>query len=271
MTFDKDKRQTDAFIDGVLSRTTGQACERALGQLDDLMDNSLHGVDRQLVQAHLEHCAGCRGVAVTVGWLQPLLPAMAEVEVNPDFLAGVLARTSSAMAPRHLSTQPMGLAGLMDRVGQWWQGQIMRPGFAYQAAYAATMILVVMVYTTPLRSVPGQALALVTAGPVELPIVGPLLDESSQWITGERDRALNLGRSQVSSQVDRVTNGLQSRIERTSASRQQLGQHLNNAVKEVQVRSAAGVSREMVGALQSSRAAWTLIGCASASAPSLSN
>ncbi|MFT7700113.1 MAG: putative anti-sigma-YlaC factor YlaD, partial [Candidatus Krumholzibacteriia bacterium] len=106
MTSRDDKRQNDAFVDGVLSRTTGQACERALGQLDDLMENRLQSFDRQLVQGHLEHCEGCRSVAVTVGWLQPLLPDMAEVKVSPDFLSGVLARTSRVEAPRNLSVHP---------------------------------------------------------------------------------------------------------------------------------------------------------------------
>lgn len=253
-----DNRHRDGFIDSVLSRTTGQACERALGQLDELMDNQLQAIDRQLVQAHLEHCDGCRGVAVTVGWLQPLLPDMAEVEISPEFLAGVLARTSQVEAPRNLSLQPTGVAGLMDRAGQWWQDQIMRPGFAFQAAYVVTVIVVILVYTTPLRTVPGQALDLVSAGPPEMPLVGALIDDSSQWLEGETNRALAAGRSQVQLKKERVATGLRERILRTADSREQLIQHLDNALHEAGARSAVGVSRELVGVLQTSRTVWSL-------------
>ncbi|MFT7699163.1 MAG: hypothetical protein ACI8S7_000986, partial [Candidatus Krumholzibacteriia bacterium] len=194
----------------------------------------------------------------TVGWLQPLLPDMAEVKVSPDFLSGVLARTSRVEAPRNLSVHPSGMAGVMDRVGRWWQEQILRPSFAPQVAYVATVILVVLVYTTPLRTVPGQALQMISAGPTEMPIVGPLLDESSQWLEEETGRVLEAGRSRVSDKKVSVANGLRERISRTAPSRHALVEHLDNAVQEAQVRSASGVSREMVGALQQSRGAWSL-------------
>ena len=58
----------DDFVGGVLGRTTGGACGRAVEQLADLMDDQLQGLDRQLVQAHLEHCTDCRQLAVTMGW-----------------------------------------------------------------------------------------------------------------------------------------------------------------------------------------------------------
>ena len=75
-----DNFDSDAFVGDVLGRTTGQACGRAVTQLDALMNDRLSGTDQQLVQAHLQHCAGCRDLAITLGWLNPLLPEMAEID-----------------------------------------------------------------------------------------------------------------------------------------------------------------------------------------------
>ena len=64
------------------------------------MDGDLEGMDRELVQAHLEHCDPCRSVAVTLGWLEPLLPGMAEIDPGPAFTARVLAQTTGRAQSR---------------------------------------------------------------------------------------------------------------------------------------------------------------------------
>ena len=74
---DDQRRRDEDLIRNVLERTSGSPCERAAGLLPDLTDGALEDLDRQLVQAHLEHCPGCRALAVTLGWLDPLLPKMA--------------------------------------------------------------------------------------------------------------------------------------------------------------------------------------------------
>ena len=93
------RRRNEDFVKNVLQRTSGSACERALNLLPELSDHQLEDLDRQLVQAHLEHCEGCRQVAVALGWLGSLLPDMAILEPGPDFTAAVLAGTTGAITP----------------------------------------------------------------------------------------------------------------------------------------------------------------------------
>ena len=100
--------------------------------LPDLTDGALADLDRQLVQAHLEHCAPCRSLAVTMGWAGPVLPQLAVVDPGPAFTAAVLARTSrrQRLALPAPQARPAGLPGLMDRLGRWWGERILQPGFA---------------------------------------------------------------------------------------------------------------------------------------------
>ena len=173
---DRRRRQED-FVQGVLRRTSGSACERALGMLPDLNEERLADLDRQLVQAHLEHCQGCRAVAVTLGWLGRTLPAMAELDPGPAFTAAVVGRTSGALTPAEKAVRrgaAIGPAGLMDRLGRWWQQQIFKPLFPAQFAYVATVILVLLTALpiSPFRGAPGQAAQMLQAGPQGLPLVG---------------------------------------------------------------------------------------------------
>ena len=151
------------FVRDVLARTSGSACDRACGLLPDLTDGRLETLDRQLVQQHLEHCPPCRAVAVTLGWLGGELASRACLEPGPGFTAAVLARTSgrtaTARARRAAAVAGTGPGGLMDRFGRWWQERILRPGYAMQSAYAATVILVLLTATplSPFRGAPGRA------------------------------------------------------------------------------------------------------------------
>ncbi len=248
----------DAFVGGVLGRTTGGACGRAAEQLSDLMDDRLEGMDRQLVQAHLEHCTDCRELAITLGWLNPLLPQMAEIQPGPEFLAGVLARTSAAAQPVVHSEHPTGLAGAMDRVGQWWAQRIIRPEFSLQVAYAATVVLVLLTSLpgSPLRGVPGQALEVVTAGPQTLPVVGPALSQANDWLEVRTDNTVDAGYEQAGNYWQKFENGLNRRADRTAASRNELSNHWETLVDQAEARDLSGVGYEILAALSSWGTVW---------------
>lgn len=253
----------EAFVNRVLSNTAGGACERARGQLADLMDDQLVGLDRQLVQAHLAHCTPCRALAVTFGWLTPLLPRMAVVEPGPDFLAGVLVRTSGSTRSRLTAAQggePAGLAGLMDRVGRWWQEQIQRPVFALQVAYVATVLLVLLTATplSPLRGVPGRALELVSAGPQADPLLGPALAWAGNWVEVRSTAVVTGGHRTLAATWQELQGGLAPRLERTRPARQLLGQHLKAAGRRLQEREIGGAGYEALHALRDWNEAWTL-------------
>jgi len=255
---DFDGIDANAFTDGVLGRTTGTACGRAAEQLGDLMDGRLMGLDRQLVQAHLGHCTGCRQLAVTVGWLNPLLPRMAEIDPGPDFLSGVLARTTQADSPAVPLEHPAGLAGLMDRVGRWWEQQILRPQFAMQAAYVAT-VLVVLVFATPispLRSVPEQALQVVTAGPQTAPFIGPAMIKASDWMEEGTGNAVAGGRSRVINRWQQIDNALTLRAERSAASRKEFKAHWHNMIDQAQAQELGSAGYEFLEALRTGNSVW---------------
>lgn len=242
------------FVRDVLARTSGSPCARAEMHLDALVDGDLAGLDRELVQAHLEHCSGCRALAVTLGWLGPVLPAMAEVDPGPEFTDRVLAATSRRRLPASAPALPQGPAGLMDRLGRWWEERILRPGFAAQVAYAATVVLVLLTATplSPLRSMPRQAFELVTAGPATMPFVGTALDGASLWLATRADQA----RVAAGDQWREVVDDLDARRTRTSAEREQLALHLETMLDRASHRRLGEAGYELLGAWRSTRSAW---------------
>ncbi len=252
------KVDADKFTNGVLGRTTGSACNRATEQLGDLMGDRLTGTDRQLVQAHLEHCGDCRQLAVTVGWLNPLLPRMAEIDPGPEFLAGVLTRTTQAASPVEYFEHPRGMAGLMDRLGRWWEQQILRPQFAMQAAYVATVLLVLVFATpiSPLRNVPGQALQVVSAGPQAAPYIGPAMIKASDWMEQGTAHAVTAGRSRASNRWQRFDQAMTRRTDRTSASRSEFKTHWQTMIDQAQARELGRAGYEFLEALRTGNVVW---------------
>jgi hypothetical protein len=233
---DNERQRNEDFVRDVLSRTSGPACDRACAQLSELLDGTLAGMDRELVQAHLEHCASCRAVAVTLGWLEPLLPAMAEIDPGPAFTAAVMARTTGRNRARVTELAvPSGPAGLMDRVGRWWDRQILRPGFAAQLAYAATVVLVLLtaVPGAPLKGVPGKALEIVQAGPLAAPVVGPAVDAASGWVGSRTSSVLADARAGVDRRLDEITSNLQTRHDLTAPERGELKTHVQGMITKI--------------------------------------
>lgn len=248
------------FVRDVLARTSGSACDRACGLLPELTDGQLEQLDRQLVRQHLEHCRPCRSVAVTLGWLGRELTSLAELDPGPGFTAGVLARTSGRSATAHArrtaAVAQAGPGGLMDRLGRWWQDRILRPGFAMQAAYAATVILVLMTATpiSPLRGVPRKALAVVQVGPEVLPLVG----EASQWLTERADSTSAVLRGELDRGVARTGASLAARAERSAPARELFGRHTGAAFTHLRGGRPGDAGREMLVALHAGRTAWKL-------------
>lgn len=248
----------ESFVGDVLGRTSGSACERASARLGDLMADRLTGLDRQLVQAHLEHCPRCRELAVTEGWLAALLPRMAEVEPGPEFLATVLQRTTAVGRTAVGVAAPTGPAGWMDRLGRWWERQIVRPQFAVQAAYVATVLLVLVTYTpgSPLRQVPQKALTVITAGPEATPVIGPAMVRVGDWVDGQGAEVADVGRSQVRNYWQRFNDSLVRRADRSRGSRTELGRHWQNMLAMARARELGGVGYELLAVVRSSQEVW---------------
>jgi len=250
-----ERRDGERFVRDVLARTSGSPCARAESLLPDLTDGALAELDRQLVQAHLEHCAPCRALAVALGWAGPVLPQLAVVFPGEAFTASVLARTSRRQRldlPRPAAARPGGLAGVMDRVGRWWAERILVPGFAPRVAYVATVLLVLLtsVPGAPLRAVPGAALRLMTAGPTALPGTAG----AAQWL----DAQAAAGQSAVAGQWAGLAAALRERGERSQPARTQIAAHAAAAWRHLEERRLPEAGMEGLGALDASRRAWTL-------------
>lgn len=255
---DEQKRNED-FVRDVLSRTSGSACDRACEQLSDLMVGSLEAMDRELVQAHLEHCDPCRSVAVTLGWLEPLLPQMAEIDPGPAFTARVLAQTTERAHPEApLPAGPTGPAGLMDQVGTWWDRQILRPGFAAQLAYAATVILVLLtsIPGAPLKGVPGKALEIVQAGPMSAPLVGPALNTTSGWVDSRTSGVVDSARAGVNRRLEKTGSFFEERGDRTAPARRQLKTHVKGLISKVGDGQLGEANYEFLAVLKAGQLIW---------------
>ena len=252
-----NRRRDEDFIKNVLERTSGSPCQRATSLLPDLADNELEGLDRQLVQAHLEHCPGCRAVAVTFGWLGNLLPDMAILEPGPDFTAAVVARTSQALTPEEKAVRAgvaIGGAGLMDRLGRWWQQQILKPQFALQFAYVATVVLVLLTALpiSPFRGTPEKALKVMQAGPAAIPVVG----SAQLWVNDRSDALLGKVHGEVKSKWQVLTIDLAQRRDRSRDARGQFGDHLQAAASLVRSGELGQSGYELIQAARSGRSAW---------------
>lgn len=248
----------EKFVRDVLARTSGSACERACRQLPDLVDGALQGLDRQLVQSHLGHCPGCRRVAVVLGWLTPELPAMAEIDPGPDFTAAVLARTTGYRRAAAAVARPGGAAGLMDRLGRWWEKRILSPAFPVQAAYAATVLLVLLtaVPGAPLKGVPGKALETVQAGPSALPVFGPAFAGAAGWLDARAAGIRDGIADDLGDRWRKTETSLTLRSDRSQAEWTRCRGHFDQTIDMVREGQLGQATYELFGACKAGVRAW---------------
>lgn len=256
---DRDDRD---FVRNVLERTSGSPCRRALSLLPDLTDGLLAATDRRLVQGHLEHCTGCRAVALELGRLGEDLPALAVVDPGEAFTAAVLARTTArteeALERRRLEAARRGPAGLMDRLGRWWQGRILAPRFVLQTAYVTTCVILLLVATplSPFKGAPARMLAAVQASPGGVPVVGTAVT----WTTRQAEVAASDAVAQAGDGLSGRWRNLRadwsSRAARTADDRRLCGARLQGALDELLAGRPADAGARVLEAYRSGRAAW---------------
>lgn len=123
-----------AFVGAVLGQTSGSACRRAEELLGDLAFDQATP-DAQLLAAHVEHCDRCAALAESLRLAARVLPTFASADPGPAFTAAVLAATSRAWK----AELP---AGRLLAAWHRWQA---RPRFAFELAYVATLLLVLVI------------------------------------------------------------------------------------------------------------------------------
>ena len=144
------------LTESILARTSGRACGRAQTLLGDLVDGRLQGLDRELVDAHLQQCGECSALARVLIRLGEDLPVFAELRPDAALLGDVLART----------VRPARWSAMWDRGLAAGRRLFERPRIAWEVATVTTMVvwLVFGASWSPLRATPVQALALIQQG-----------------------------------------------------------------------------------------------------------
>ena len=166
----RNEREIEAppgLLDDVLARTSGNTCRSAHRLLCDHVDGALGPVDDELVRLHLDGCAGCAGMALTLARLTADLPALADLQPDDRFVIDVLARTTRR--ERFAIGGAARLAAAGRRLAAGWQSLMQRPRFAFEGAYLGVIILVLLfgIPTSPLAGVPQRALDLVRVNPID--------------------------------------------------------------------------------------------------------
>jgi hypothetical protein len=155
-----NRNDRENLIRGIMQRTSGSPCGRARDLICEQTDGTLEKVDAGLLSAHSEHCADCRSLAATMAWMRRPLQELAEIDPGPQFTADVLQQTL-----------PLGqrLVRRLRRFGIEWAELMRRPRIAWEAAYvgAAIIGLLFAAPISPLNQVPGQALRVAQANPVQ--------------------------------------------------------------------------------------------------------
>jgi hypothetical protein len=149
------------LTENILARTSGAACTRAQDLLCAKVDEDLAGIERELLDGHCVHCADCRALEAALIRLQEDLPSMAHADPGPGFTREVLAATLPLERK---------LARVARRARQVFERLAQRPRFAWEAGYVGALVLFLAfgLPGSPLRAMPGDALALAQVNPVEV-------------------------------------------------------------------------------------------------------
>ena len=142
----------------------------------------------------------------------------------------------------------------MDRLGRWWEKQILKPQFALQFAYVATVVLVLLTALpiSPLRGTPEKALDVMQAGPSSISV----LRDAQNWVDDQADGAIGQTRSVLGRRIDRVSDDLDRRGVRSSDLRQELVLHLREAGTYLRSGELGEAGYELMQTAQSGKQAW---------------
>jgi len=157
---DMSSHQREKMIKGVLERTSGSPCGRARELICAQAGDTLEKVDTVLLAGHTAHCPACRSLATVMAWMPKPLLELAEIDPGEAFTAAAL---------KNMLPWRQRVARRLRNCGEEWASLVRRPRFAWEAAYiGATIIgLLFAAPISPLRNVPGEALRLAQANPVQ--------------------------------------------------------------------------------------------------------
>ncbi len=186
----------------ILAATSGSACHACRMRLEAIDRGTLSRGEEMLVREHLDHCAACRAVRETLAWLPAALEDRRERSGGPSFVTGVLDRTVGTPSRR---------ARRFGRLAQGWRVWSRRPLFALEAAYLATVVLIVLVGPATLARAPERAVSWVRSEETGLQMAGSPLEglrAPGDWTgTGALSRKV----MDLSAYPRRVLDGIEAR------------------------------------------------------------
>ena len=153
-------------------------CDDLRLELEAYARERLDPQEREAVRSHLDGCENCDSLSLALARLSVELPQLAELPLDDRFVDDVLARTISRRA------RP---ARWIDRIADVWQSLAQRPRLAWEGAYVATLLLLVIFGTpnSPLAGVPAKVLELTRINPVQK------LREPAALLTAELEQTWN--------------------------------------------------------------------------------
>jgi predicted anti-sigma-YlaC factor YlaD len=133
---DLDAEGHQELAAAVVAKTSGseRGCASARGRLCAFVDGELEPFDRELVEGHLEHCAGCAALAAAVVEQARILPTFAALAPRHGFVGEVLGATSR----RHSAPSTA------EKMAAWLARAAQRPRFSLEVAYVMTVLLLVV-------------------------------------------------------------------------------------------------------------------------------
>ena len=219
------------LVDAVLSRTSGQPCERARTRLGDLLDGALGPVDRRLVEVHLHRCADCAALAAAAARLGEELPALAELPPPPELAPAVLARTR-----RRRESGAAAAGRWREAARRLWT----RPRIAWEAGYVAALAiwLVFGASWSPLRTTAVEARVLLQQGVSGARQTGAESVASlNRAVAAMSERTARVAAQGASDVAGRFAGGW---YRRTAAAAPDLGRHWRQLVQALEDRDVFG-------------------------------
>jgi predicted anti-sigma-YlaC factor YlaD len=239
------QKERDELSAAILAQTSGTVCDRAREMMSDHLEVSLDTLDRQLLEAHMEHCSPCKTVFETMRHLLPLLAEMRELQPGKTFTRSVIRATSQI---------PGRETRWVERFRRWWEEQLARPIVQWEAAYVGALLLIATFGTpgSPLKGIPNHLAASFHQAAIAL-IPGEPLKQAEVEIVSFGEGVWNATGGWLTRAVETLGTEINTRQELMEPHVAAFGRHallLSNALKRTDMVQAALHLGEMQNSMQ---------------------
>jgi anti-sigma factor RsiW len=127
------------LTESILDQTTGSACRKVKSLLAACPEGQWEPQVFSRVEQHLEFCPPCAALVAVLKEMETVLPSLAVLKPDTDFVDQVIRRTTARKLVRK-TREP----AWAKRLGGWWEWCLARPRFSWEAAYVGTLIVVLV-------------------------------------------------------------------------------------------------------------------------------